>query len=283
VSRKRSAKSDFAHGVCDKIKDNKPDMYNSVPKRVVLKEEAERMGWTWFWDKATACSQGHIAARYVSNTAMCVDCNRLALGKPAIYPNTTGSDLTADVPEYVKPIADDTFQWIEPKRRQFFTAWINTGSVPKALDAIGAQPSHLIRILDEDQAFKSEFERTRDTAVAQSQLWKAEDLAMGGSDRATLVHAASKFPDSFGQRAKSDLGARQVRSPEQIRAAFTRIVQRLVGSPVSEVGLGEKSTGSPPAVSGGEAGDAAPGAGGVAAPDGGGGVLLEDDPNSDLV
>ena len=68
-------------------------MYNYVAKRIVERTEAEKMGWIHYFDGRTSALNGHIAARYVSNNAICVDCKRLAEGKPAIYsagaPRTT--------------------------------------------------------------------------------------------------------------------------------------------------------------------------------------------------
>ena len=83
--RKRGGKTEFARGVCDSIKDGVPDMYNSAAKRVVLLDEATKHGWVHYYDGQTMCPQGHIAARYVSNKARCVDCARVADGLVPIY------------------------------------------------------------------------------------------------------------------------------------------------------------------------------------------------------
>lgn len=117
--RPPSAARLLAKGVTDKVLNKgTPDVFNYVPKRAVTIDEARLHGWPHFWDQKTACSMGHIAARYVSNAAMCVDCNRIAQGKPPIYPNTTG-DQSLDVPTYVEPIADSQFAWTDAKKASF--------------------------------------------------------------------------------------------------------------------------------------------------------------------
>jgi hypothetical protein len=215
----------FARTICAQLtKAGAPDMYNYVPTRPVLPDEASQHGWHMFWDGQTACAQGHIGARYIVNHAMCSDCNRVNNGKTPIYPNKNGSDLTTDAPTYVEPIADAKFVWTEPKKVQFLTALINSADVMQALAAIKAQPSHLIAYFDANPAFKSEFDRVRATSVALVQLWKTEALAVGGSERAALVMGANKFAE-FGQ--KTTMNRSQSGSPEQIRAEFNQILRGL--------------------------------------------------------
>jgi len=61
-----------------------PNMYDHVPTRFVSKAEAEARGWQHFWI-GEKCVTGHRAARYVSNTSMCVDCVRVEKGKLPVY------------------------------------------------------------------------------------------------------------------------------------------------------------------------------------------------------
>lgn len=229
-----------------------------------------------FYDGVTACSRGHIAARYVVNPAMCSDCNRENNGKVAIYPNT-GGDLTAPAAStYVDPIAQHRFTWTSDIEDQFFTAYKNSASVGVALEKIKAQFSHLLDRMGSDAEFKAKFERVKAEDVAQVQLWMTEGLGVSGSERAAI----SMFAPI---RAKNELGARNVRTPEELRARSAARLQRLIGSDhcltrnrakILETVTGVREPGP---------GDATTGNSGVGSGPIGRGVPASDDPNSDLV
>lgn len=217
---KRTGKLDFAREACNATKDGKPDFYNGVAKRIVTEQESRKMGWACFYDGKSVCTQGHVAARYVSNPAVCTDCRRIAEGKPAIYPlQMISGDLTAPL-EYVDPVANDIFDWTPEKKRQFLNAWINTTSIPAALTVVKAQPIHLLDILERDSEFKAAYEDA-ERKVSLVQQWSLEGEAADGSDRVKLAMAGNKFA-SFG--AKTGLAGRPIVNAEEERAEFAQII-----------------------------------------------------------
>jgi len=277
AGRPKSAKREYARGVCDQLtRSGAPDLYNYVAKRTVTLDEAKSQGWSTFYDGSTPCSRGHLAARYVVNPAMCSDCNRENCGKVAIYPNT-GGDLTAPHPStYVEPIAQSRFQWTAALEDQFFTAYINSADVGAALTAIKAQFSHLIDRMESDAEFKARFERTKAEKVAQVQLWKTESLGVSGSERAAI----SMFAPI---RAKNEIGARNVRTPEELRARSAARLQRLIGPDNGTAGNRAKILETVTGLRGPGSGDAAAGNSGVGSGPERRRVPSTDDPNSDLV
>lgn len=219
-------KSDFARGVCDAIINGKPDMYNSVPKRLVTIEEARSHDWQHFYDGETQCPQGHIAARYVSNAYRCVDCARISDGKPAIYGANPNADLISGVAvavDYVDPSLRTDFRWTEEIFRQFCVAYVNTGSVEAALKLCNARPYDLITELRNNPERAALFEATR-TDVDQVFLWKAEGSAATGSDRAMLARAGASFPERFGSRAQSGIGAEPYMNPDKACAELAKLL-----------------------------------------------------------
>jgi hypothetical protein len=171
---KRGKKAEFSRLVTDGIVDQKPDMYNYVAKRVVELEEAQKMGWTHYFDGKRQCLNGHVAAHYVSNPSMCIDCKRLAEGKPAIYtPGAGNGDLIGAV-EYVNPLANAKFKWTADKKTQLLSAWVNTGGdMLAAAKVVGCQPEHVLDLKASDVEFQAEYE-AGSVKVDQVQLWEME-------------------------------------------------------------------------------------------------------------
>lgn len=219
--KKGNEKIQFSRDACEAIKDGKPDMYNGVAKRVVEQDEAARFGWPHYYDGKTACPQGHVAARYVSNPAICVDCRRLGDGKPAIYPKTEFIDDLTGQPVFVDPRASDRFVWNPGVKQQFLSSWINTTSIPKALEIIRAQPTHLLDLLERDAEFKAEYE-SAERKVSLVQQWSLEGEAAIGSDRLKLAMGSNKFA-SFG--AKTGLANRPTVNAEEARAELAQILR----------------------------------------------------------
>jgi hypothetical protein len=219
----KGKKSDFARLVTDGIVDNRPDMYNYVPKRVVEKSEAEKMGWIHYYDGHSMCVNGHVAARYVSNTAICVDCKRLAEGKPAIYSPGATADSLIGIPDHVNPIANSKFAWTDDKKSQLLSAWVNTGGdMIAAAKIVGCQPEHVIDLKASDPDFQAAYEAAR-LKVDQVQLWSMESRG-SGNDRVGLAMAQSKFIE-FG--AKQGLADRPAINPEQMRAELANMLSSL--------------------------------------------------------
>jgi hypothetical protein len=63
------------------------DLFNHVPNRFIPLETARAQGLTAFWE-GKACRYGHQAARFVSNTKICMDCRRAKMGLEPIYPRS---------------------------------------------------------------------------------------------------------------------------------------------------------------------------------------------------
>jgi hypothetical protein len=231
--RKRTGKAEFARTVCDSVVDGRPDLYNSPAKRPVTIEEATKHGWPHWYDGVSQCLQGHIAARYVSNPSLCVDCKRVADGKPAIYSATPlAIDLTGAIP-YVNPLANAKFMWTDEKKSQLLSAWVNTaGDMLAAAKVVGCQPEHVIDLKASDPEFQAAYEAAR-LKVDEVQLWSMESRG-SGNDRVGLAMAQSKFTE-FG--AKSGLADRPTINPEQSRAELTQILSSIKRSLDQQDGL----------------------------------------------
>jgi hypothetical protein len=273
VTKKHTGKADFARTVCDAIVDGRPDLYNSPAKRQVSKEEAEKHGWTHFFD-GRVCPQGHMAARYVSNEHLCVDCKRLGEGKPAIYsPTHLAQDLTGATP-YVNPLATTTFVWNDAKKDQLLAAWINTGGdMIAACKVIGCQPLHVLKLKSTDSQFLADYEAAR-VQVDEVQLWNMESRA-GGNDRVGLSMAQSKFSE-FG--AKNGLADRAAINPEQMRAGLAQLLST-VERQVDQQDRLERAAEALNRVAQANTASAAPADAGVVEPD----VLAQPHDNSDMV
>jgi hypothetical protein len=218
---KKATKTEFARMVSDGIVDQKPDLYNYVAKRVVEREEAERMGWNHYFDGKTVCLNGHVAPRYVSNNALCVDCKRLAAGKPAFYPKHEFSDDLTSPSVLMDPVASSNFDWTADKKSQFLNSWINTTSIPAALKVVRAQYTHLLDLLERNAEFQAEYEAA-ERKVSVVQQMQIEGEAAEGSDRVKLAMASNKFA-SFG--AKTGLSGRPPVNAEEERAEFAHIIR----------------------------------------------------------
>lgn len=221
--RKHSGKAEFARTVCDSVVDGRPDFYNAPAKRPVSKEEAQKHGWSHYFDGVSQCPQGHIAARYCSNPGICVDCKRIGEGKPPIYSVTMlASDLTGAKP-FVNPLADARFVWTDEKKSQLLSAWINTGGdMLAAVKIVGCQPEHVIDLKASDPDFQARYEAAR-LKVDIVQLWSMEKRA-ADNDRVGLAMSQSKFSE-FG--AKTGLADRPAINPEQMRAGLAQLLSSL--------------------------------------------------------
>jgi hypothetical protein len=219
----KGKKTEFARTVCDGIVDNRPDFYNYVPKRIVEKSESEKMGWIHYYDGHSQCLNGHIAARYVTNTAICVDCKRLAEGKPAIYTPGAAAESLIGIPEHVNPLANAKFAWTSDKKGQLLSAWVNTGGdMLAAAKIVGCQPEHVIDLKGSDPEFQAAYEAARQK-VDQVQLWSMESRG-SGNDRVGLAMAQSKFTE-FG--AKQGLADRPAINAEQSRAELANMLSSI--------------------------------------------------------
>lgn len=238
--RPRSGKVEFALGVCAAVKDGMPDMYNAVPKRVVTLEESKSHGWIHFYDGVNECTQGHKAARFVSNVHRCIDCARIADGKLPIYGERSNEDLISSAvtaKTYTDPLVNTNFRWDDEKFRVFGIAYVNSGNVETALKLVGATPNDLITELRNNPQRAAEFDRLK-IDVDQVFLWRAEGSAQAGSDRAMLAHAGAISPDRFGSRAQRGLDAPAYVNPEKARAELTQLLSSLDRSLAQTAGLG---------------------------------------------
>jgi hypothetical protein len=240
MTKPRSGKTAFALSVCASVKDSKPDLYNAVPTRAVSYEEAVSHGWPHFYDGKNECSQGHVAARYVSNKARCIDCARIADGKLPLYTKRSNEDLISSAvtsQTYTDPLINTNFKWDDEKFRVFGVAYVNSGSVEKALSLVGATPNDLITELRRDAQRQAQYEAIR-RDVDQVFLWKAEASASTGSDRAMLAHAGAISPDRFGSRTKQGLDTPPYVNPDKACAELTQLLSTARRSLTQRTALG---------------------------------------------
>jgi hypothetical protein len=241
MTKRKQGKLEFARTICDATTaKGQPDMYNSVPKRPVPVEEARSHDWPHYFDGESKCAQGHIAARYVSNPYRCVDCARIADGRPPIYGKSVNDDLISaptEAPAYLDAALRMNFRWDDEKWRQFRVAYVNVGDVTAALKLMGAQPNDLITLLRDSPEHSAEFDLTR-RDVDQVFLWKAEGSAVGGDSRAMLSRAGAQFPDRFGTRGQSGLASEPYVSPDKAVAELAKLLRSVEESLNQQDALG---------------------------------------------
>jgi hypothetical protein len=129
------------------------------------------------------------------------------------------------------------FRWTEENFRQFGVAYVNTGSVERALTLIKAQPFDLIQELRRNPERAAEFDALR-TDVDQVFLWKAEGNAATGSDRAMLARAGATFPDRFGSRSQSGLDTQPYVNPDKAVAELAQLLSSSRESLAQRTALG---------------------------------------------
>jgi hypothetical protein len=242
LAGRKSGKTEYALGVCSALSNGKPDMYNAVPKRSVSQDESRAHGWPHFWDGITKCPQGHVAARYMSNTYRCVDCARIADGKLPIYGVLSNEDLISEAvgkPSYTDPALRTDFKWHDENFRQFLVAYTNLGDVTEALKLVNALPYDLITELRNNPERAALFEATR-RDVDQVFLWKAEGSAATGSDRAMLARAGATFPDRFGSRNQSGIDTEAYVNPDKAVAELAKLLSSASESLAQQDALGIK-------------------------------------------
>jgi hypothetical protein len=138
-----------------------PALHQRVPNRYISIQEAQHLGMSLFWP-GTPCLHGHIAARYVSNSRMCVDCRREQQSLPAIYPRSPA------------------FAWTSDLHRTFCEAWARTGSILEARRAVSCPHLQMVRDeLEHSPAFRTLFEEAA-LQAAYRQLG-AQDNTLGNT------------------------------------------------------------------------------------------------------
>jgi hypothetical protein len=84
-----------------------PDLLNHRPNRFVSLDEAKFYKASWYWSGEEICRNFHVGPRRVSNPRICGSCERVADGKPNIYPDSNRMPRTYEMKAAAK---DDPVQ-----------------------------------------------------------------------------------------------------------------------------------------------------------------------------
>lgn len=209
-----------------------PDLYNFMPSRFITQAEAKARGWTYFFE-GEACQHAHVAPRWVSNSRMCVDCNRLKRTRQTIGAKAPAAvnALTGEIRQ-LAPVAL-AFEWTAEKRAQLIEAWINTGDIASARDAIQVTPFEYSQELERNAEFAED--------VAKAEPWanqileeRAIQLALAGNDRLLTKVLAAKFPNQYRESIKVDITQTAVSrlTDAEIAAKLAHYMARQNGSAV---------------------------------------------------
>lgn len=152
------------------LRDGRPDLYNYMPTRFVSKEEAEARGWKLFWT-GDICVTGHRAARYVSNSSVCTDCQRIERGKVPVYGKGVPELEAARKRNYTQkntaPAGPPVPSHAEKK---FLEEYAKLKDFALAAEECGRSEAEFLAILSWNQTFRDAVNRLEETlGVARTQ------------------------------------------------------------------------------------------------------------------
>jgi hypothetical protein len=112
-----------------------------------------------------------------------------------------------------------TFIWDDAKRARFVEAYIDSGSIAIARDAVKCTPSQLWREIDANAQFASALD---DARVRATQVFEeiAHAQALKGNDRLLPLILKAERPDKYTERLSLDMNVNNL-SEEQINARLT--------------------------------------------------------------
>lgn len=179
------------------LRDNKPDLYNNMPTRMVPLTEAKARAWTFFY-VGESCRWGHMAPRYVTNPRMCVDCHRirdgrLAIGakgnkeyegkiKPYTQPVRTGNSTAVSVAPAVSRSAEP-----DPLERKFLTEYARLKSFGAAAKECGRHEAEFLGRLSYDKIFRDAVHQLESDNGLLRTTSLSEDFEWTDDKRVTLM------------------------------------------------------------------------------------------------
>jgi hypothetical protein len=158
------------------LRDGRPDLYNYVPTRFVSKDEAEARGWKLFWT-GDVCVTGHRAARYVSNSSVCTDCQRIERGKLPVYGKGVPELEAARKRNYTQkntaPVGPPVPNASE---KNFLAKYAEHKDFALAADACGRTEAEFLAILSWNTTFRDAVNRLEESIGVTRTLSVTEDF-----------------------------------------------------------------------------------------------------------
>ena len=104
-------------------------------------------------------------------------------------------------PEPTKP---KVFAWTDEARAQFVEAYVDTGDIASARDAIGVTPSEYYRELERNPAFGTAVKSAEALAMRALEE-RAIQLSLKGNDKLLQKLLAAKMPEQYSERVRLDV------------------------------------------------------------------------------
>jgi len=146
------------------LRDGRPDLYNYQPTRFVSKDEAKARGWKLFWT-GEVCVTGHRAARYVSNSSVCTDCQRIEKGKVPVYgkgvPELEAARRRNYTQKNTAPAAGPPVPSTAEKR--FLEKYAELKDFALAAESLGRTESEFLAILSWNTTFREAVNRLEES------------------------------------------------------------------------------------------------------------------------
>jgi hypothetical protein len=145
------------------LRDGRPDLYNYQPTRFVSKEEATARGWKLFWT-GEICVTGHRAARYVSNSSVCTDCQRIERGKVPVYGKGVPELEAARKRNYTqKNTAPAGPAQPNAGEKKFLEKYAELKDFTAAAEALGRTDSEFLAVLSWNETFREAVNRLEES------------------------------------------------------------------------------------------------------------------------
>jgi hypothetical protein len=158
------------------LKNGKPNMYDHHPTRFVSLNESKARGWDHFWT-GEPCPAGHRAARYVSNPAICVDCQRIKKGKPKVYTGGVEELEKRVKRNYTMKHTQSIQQQAQPTaaEKRFLEEYAKTHDFAKAASECNRTEAEFLAILSWNTTFREAVNRLEESlGIARTQKITAE-------------------------------------------------------------------------------------------------------------
>jgi hypothetical protein len=151
------------------IRDGRPDMYNYQPTRFVSLAEAKARGWKHFFT-GEICVTGHRAARYVSNSSICVECQRIEKGQPPVYGKGVPELEAARKHKYTQKGTSAGPAQPSASEKAFLTKYAELKDFALAAEACGRYESEFLAILSWNTLFRESVNRLEESlGIARTQ------------------------------------------------------------------------------------------------------------------
>ena len=196
------------------LRDGRPDLYNYMPTRFVSKDEAEARGWKLFWT-GDVCVTGHRAARYVSNSSVCTDCQRIERGKVPVYGKGVPELEAARKRNYTQkntaPVGPPVPSASE---KNFLAKYAELKDFALAADACGRSESEFLAILSWNTTFRDAVNRLEESVGVTRTLSVTDEFDWTDEKRRAFLITYANTADM--KQALRSVGATNVQFHKEL-------------------------------------------------------------------